>query len=84
MSVEVATRPATAATADEPVGGAIVKVALASAIGTTIEYYDFTLYATAAALLAGYGGWTTIAVYMAAMALLSALCTPGLRAQRES
>jgi MHS family shikimate/dehydroshikimate transporter-like MFS transporter len=29
----------------------IVKVALASAIGNTIEYYDFTLYATATALV---------------------------------
>ena len=29
----------------------IIKVALASAIGTTIEYYDFTLYATATALV---------------------------------
>src|SRR6266481_7313061 len=29
----------------------IVRVALASAIGNTIEYYDFTLYATATALI---------------------------------
>jgi metabolite-proton symporter len=36
---------------DEPAGATIVKVALASAIGTTIEYYDFTLYATATALV---------------------------------
>ena len=27
------------------------RVALASAIGTTVEYYDFTLYATATALV---------------------------------
>ncbi|WJH37916.1 hypothetical protein N7E02_00280 (plasmid) [Aliirhizobium terrae] len=27
------------------------QVALASAIGTTVEYYDFTLYATATALV---------------------------------
>ncbi|MBV9251937.1 MAG: MFS transporter, partial [Acetobacteraceae bacterium] len=30
---------------------AFAKVALASAIGTTVEYYDFTLYATATALV---------------------------------
>ncbi len=35
----------------EAEGSAILKVALASAIGTTIEYYDFTLYATATALV---------------------------------
>ncbi|SKA38816.1 metabolite-proton symporter [Enhydrobacter aerosaccus] len=31
--------------------GDVAKVALASAIGNTIEYYDFTLYATATALV---------------------------------
>ena len=41
-------RPAVAGETD---GKAITKVALASAIGNTIEYYDFTLYATATALV---------------------------------
>ena len=36
---------------DEPAGQAIGKVALASAIGTAIEYFDFNLYAIATALV---------------------------------
>jgi MFS transporter, MHS family, shikimate and dehydroshikimate transport protein len=36
---------------DLPTPDAMWKVALASAIGNTIEYYDFTLYATATALV---------------------------------
>jgi MFS family permease len=51
MSLEGRTMASAAASAEEPAGGEIVKVALASAIGTTIEYYDFTLYATATALV---------------------------------
>jgi len=39
---------ARAATAE---GSSMTKVALASAVGNTIEYYDFTLYATATALV---------------------------------
>src|ERR1035441_3994235 len=35
----------------EPAGAAIGKVALASAIGTAIEYFDFNLYAIATALV---------------------------------
>lgn len=58
MSSDTGATPYTASRADAaPIeaeaeaGGAIIKVALASAIGTTIEYYDFTLYATATALV---------------------------------
>ncbi len=40
-----------AAPIDEPAGQAIGKVALASAIGTAIEYFDFNLYGIATALV---------------------------------
>jgi MFS transporter, MHS family, shikimate and dehydroshikimate transport protein len=36
---------------DMPSPDTMWKVALASAVGNTIEYYDFTLYATATALV---------------------------------
>jgi MHS family shikimate/dehydroshikimate transporter-like MFS transporter len=38
----------------------------------------------ATALLAAYGGYGAVVAYMAAIALLSALCTLGLRAYREA
>jgi MFS transporter, MHS family, shikimate and dehydroshikimate transport protein len=41
----------TAAAVGAPHRSEYVQVALASAIGTTVEYYDFTLYATATALV---------------------------------
>src|ERR1700757_2265510 len=41
----------TAASIEDRGSGDIRKVALASAIGNMIEYYDFTLYATATALV---------------------------------
>ena len=46
------TKPAaTFGEAREPSGRRLAQVTLASAIGTTVEYYDFTLYATATALV---------------------------------
>jgi MHS family shikimate/dehydroshikimate transporter-like MFS transporter len=45
------TAPYTPAAAEKGSGARIRSVALASAIGTTIEWYDFFLYATASALV---------------------------------
>jgi MFS family permease len=39
------------ATAPASPAGSLRKVVTASALGTTVEYYDFTLYATTAALV---------------------------------
>ncbi|MDQ0471460.1 MFS transporter [Labrys wisconsinensis] len=57
MSADIGAAPVARAPGREPAarahpeGQTIAKVALASAIGNTIEYYDFTLYATATALV---------------------------------
>jgi MFS family permease len=48
--IELAEPPAHAAAADAE-AGLVERVAFASAIGNAIEYYDFTLYATATALV---------------------------------
>src|SRR5260221_3855880 len=55
MATQTAAWPPGARTAVNSVGAPshreYARVALASAIGTTVEYYDFTLYATATALV---------------------------------
>ncbi|HYZ33095.1 MAG TPA: MFS transporter [Crenalkalicoccus sp.] len=54
MSARTGIAPFEATSADEAVGrgsSQMTRVALASAIGNMIEYYDFTLYATATALV---------------------------------
>jgi MHS family shikimate/dehydroshikimate transporter-like MFS transporter len=55
MANQTAAWPPGASTAANSVGAPshreYARVALASAIGTTVEYYDFTLYATATALV---------------------------------
>ncbi|HWX48354.1 MAG TPA: MFS transporter [Roseomonas sp.] len=51
MSANIGTAAEAGAPAQHASSGDMRKVALASAIGNTIEYYDFTLYATATALV---------------------------------
>src|SRR3977135_2975019 len=55
MENQTTSWPPAASTAANSVGAPsprdYARVALASAIGTTVEYYDFTLYATATALV---------------------------------
>src|SRR6201990_3527904 len=43
--------PMASTTTDKPAGSSVRTVALASFIGTSIEWYDFFLYGTAAALV---------------------------------
>lgn len=47
----MATSPALGAESTDP--GQLRRVALASAVGTTIEWYDYFIYSTAAALIFG-------------------------------
>ena len=59
------------------------RVALASAVGTTIEWYDYFIYSTAAALVFGSQFFTTLEPASATLASFATLARSRRRAVRR-